>query len=561
MGARNENRERTWHLSLIVYAIVALSAATDTCGFLRFAPTLGVPAWAGTVCVIPVKLIEWQFLTFATRLWDAGVFGKFASPVPVVPWCFAVCLSALAAHATIYNALASADRAQAKKVETRANLAAAFEGVKAQLGSLSKLPPRPVKVVEQDLAWKSLLDSVRRATRDCTRLPTEGLHEACKEFIELRKELAVATEYERLSNRAEELRLQLAGLDIEAAQESMQRSFNMSIGRWVRIDGRDGIALIGMLLLTIISAFGPFGLDILRRSSKQRQPTTRIASRQGEAAAEPCASVLSPGQSVQAAAAQPAHRPAQASTQGQDGQPAPVHEPGPQAVPGGAKTSAPPAQPAHGPAQPAEGLGARPALGPAQMFAHGNIQQPAQPAHELGAQFVYGASQASAQGLPRQPAQSAQEPAAQSALGAGQPTQDPPKPHPPTSWACDPNQSQSHQSGRPPAHMPAQPGPGGYLVLASAHTPLASHPEELSAVRAFVSMLEHRPQARASGSALAHAYESLRLIYGWPALAPNTFGKLLKIAVQEVGGRKLKSNLQIYEGVRIPAALDIPIAA
>jgi hypothetical protein len=50
-------------------------------------------------------------------------------------------------------------------------------------------------------------------------------------------------------------------------------------------------------------------------------------------------------------------------------------------------------------------------------------------------------------------------------------------------------------------------------------------------------------------------------IHGWPALAPNTFGQLLKIAVQEAGGRKLKSNLQIYDGVRIPSAWDMKSAA
>jgi len=94
-AARDDINERTWHLALIVYAIVALSAATDTCGFLRC-----VPAWGGWVCVIPIKFIEWQFLTFAMRLWDAGLLGKFASPVPVAAWCLAVCLSALAAHST-----------------------------------------------------------------------------------------------------------------------------------------------------------------------------------------------------------------------------------------------------------------------------------------------------------------------------------------------------------------------------------------------------------------------------------------------------------------------------
>jgi hypothetical protein len=74
-------------------------------------------------------------------------------------------------------------------------------------------------------------------------------------------------------------------------------------------------------------------------------------------------------------------------------------------------------------------------------------------------------------------------------------------------------------------------------------------------------MLEHGQQARASGSALAHAYASPRALHGWPVLAPNIFGKLLKIAVQEQGGRKLKSNLQTYEGVCIPVAWEMQIAA
>jgi hypothetical protein len=95
MGARNETRERTWHLALIIYAIVALSAATDICGFQRFAPTLGLPAWVGWVYVSPIKFIEWQFLTFAMRLWDVGGLGRVASPIAAAAWCIAVCLSAL----------------------------------------------------------------------------------------------------------------------------------------------------------------------------------------------------------------------------------------------------------------------------------------------------------------------------------------------------------------------------------------------------------------------------------------------------------------------------------
>ena len=88
-----------------------------------------------------------------------------------------------------------------------------------------------------------------------------------------------------------------------------------------------------------------------------------------------------------------------------------------------------------------------------------------------------------------------------------------------------------------------------------------SNVEALAAVRSFVGMLERAPDGGASGSALAEAYASRRSANGWPTLAPNTFGRLLKIAVHEAGGRKLKSGGQIYEGVRIPAEWRMKAAA
>src|SRR5262249_12019649 len=123
--------------------------------------------------------------------------------------------------------------------------------------------------------------------------------------------------------------------------------------------------------------------------------------------------------------------------------------------------------------------------------------------------------------------------------------------------SCDPS-GLPHQSPRPPTQTGLR---GAGVRLASVRAAGEPRPEELSAVRAFVAMLKHGSQARASGSALARAYTKLRHLHGWPALAPNTFGKLLKIAVQEAAGRKLKSNLQIYEGVRIPVAWGMKTAA
>src|SRR5271154_1554337 len=73
----------------------------------------------------------------------------------------------------------------------------------------------------------------------------------------------------------------------------------------------------------------------------------------------------------------------------------------------------------------------------------------------------------------------------------------------------------------------------------------AAYEEELSAVRAFVAMLEKVPNARESGSALAGAYAGQRALHGWPAVPPNVLGMLFKVAVKEVGGRHRKSGVQV----------------
>ena len=46
-----------------------------------------------------------------------------------------------------------------------------------------------------------------------------------------------------------------------------------------------------------------------------------------------------------------------------------------------------------------------------------------------------------------------------------------------------------------------------------------------------------------------------RVVYGWPNLAPNTFGKEIKSIVEVRGGRKRKSSCQFYDGVSVPPAM------
>jgi hypothetical protein len=68
-------------------------------------------------------------------------------------------------------------------------------------------------------------------------------------------------------------------------------------------------------------------------------------------------------------------------------------------------------------------------------------------------------------------------------------------------------------------------------------------------------MLDMGRQARATGSDLYQAYVEQRIVHGWPALPPSVFGEHLKAAVEELGGRKLKSEgRQVYQGVCLPEA-------
>jgi hypothetical protein len=202
----------------------------------------------------------WKFLTFTTRLWRQGWLGKLQSPVYCIVWVIAVSLSALAAHSSIYTILAAADRGASKNVETRANLTIALDRVNGQLDAFTRPLPRPVTTVEEELRWATSL----RPSLDCARPPDEGSR-ICKRVAELRKELAAATGYERLVGEARVLREKLASLQIEVAKDPMPQAFEATIGQLIKMDGKNGIAFMGMLILGLVSAFGPFGLDTLGR--------------------------------------------------------------------------------------------------------------------------------------------------------------------------------------------------------------------------------------------------------------------------------------------------------
>jgi hypothetical protein len=79
--------------------------------------------------------------------------------------------------------------------------------------------------------------------------------------------------------------------------------------------------------------------------------------------------------------------------------------------------------------------------------------------------------------------------------------------------------------------------------------------ERRRAVDAFAASLRHGTNLRAAGSELFDLYAGMRAQRGWPPMARNVFGQLLKAAIEAIGGRKLKSSRQLYEGVAVPPVL------
>jgi hypothetical protein len=78
-------------------------------------------------------------------------------------------------------------------------------------------------------------------------------------------------------------------------------------------------------------------------------------------------------------------------------------------------------------------------------------------------------------------------------------------------------------------------------------------PEE--AIRAFVSMLKPRRDARTPASEVYRTYQQLRGVYGWPPVTQAKFGRVIMPALKSVGARRVKANVMIYVGICIPPTL------
>ena len=168
-------------------------------------------------------------------------------------------------------------------MEVRSNTKAELVSLEQQLAALSRpSPPRPAKAVREALAAERVPASIWQDSQECKSIQ-ESAHfaKACAQVVQLRRELAAAQEYERLSARATELRGRLADAPIVATSDPLPAAFSATLGRLLPLGGAEGVALLLTMVVELMSCFGLAGLSALHRGRDEREPGTPAAGSPG----------------------------------------------------------------------------------------------------------------------------------------------------------------------------------------------------------------------------------------------------------------------------------------
>ena len=191
-------------------------------------------------------------------------------------WFCLVAYSCLATHATVSTAISGIERTGTWKMEVRGNAKAELASVEQQLAALSRpAPPRPAKTVREALASERVPSGVWKDSQECGSIQ-ESVHfaKACAQVVQLRRELAAAQDYERLSARAGELRKGLAAAPIVATSDPLPAAFSATLGRVLPIGGTEGVALLLTMVVEIMSCFGLSGISLLYRARRDERART-----------------------------------------------------------------------------------------------------------------------------------------------------------------------------------------------------------------------------------------------------------------------------------------------
>ena len=121
----------------------------------------------------------------------------------VIAWLGLVTYGALATHATVSAAIAVIERSGSWKMEVRSETKADLAAVEKRLAILAQpIPPRPSKTLVEALAVEKVPPGVWRNSKECQSIRDSKYFQlACAKVLELRRELAVAQDYEQLDVR------------------------------------------------------------------------------------------------------------------------------------------------------------------------------------------------------------------------------------------------------------------------------------------------------------------------------------------------------------------------
>jgi hypothetical protein len=253
---------------------MVLSLFVTATGTARFAVAMGYDRWIGYVVGVAFELakevlpVVWLALLAQRAFAFAGALG--------LAWLLLVTFSCLATHATVGTAISSIERTGTWKMEVRSNSKAELSSIEQQLADLSRpTPPRPVKTVQGALAGTSVRAGIWKDSQECANIQESAYFmKACAQVVQLRKELAAARDYERLSLRATELRESVAETPIVATADPLPAAFSATLGRVLPITGTEGVALLLTIVVELISCSGLGGVAALYNASKQSKAGT-----------------------------------------------------------------------------------------------------------------------------------------------------------------------------------------------------------------------------------------------------------------------------------------------
>jgi hypothetical protein len=261
-----------WHFLaflIFVLALLGLSLVMASIGAGRLAVATGYDARAGYAIGAIFDLGKDILLVVVPHLWRRGSLGLGVGFV--IAWIWLVTLSGLATHSTVSTAISAIERSGTWKMEVRSNAKEELATLEQQLATLSRpSPPRPAKTVREVLAATRVPPAIWRNSNECNSI-RESVYftNACAHIVQLRRELAAAEDYERLSARATKLREVLAQAPIVPTSDPLPASFNATLGRWLPIGGTDGVPLLYTMVVEIVSCLGLAGLEKFRRGCKR----------------------------------------------------------------------------------------------------------------------------------------------------------------------------------------------------------------------------------------------------------------------------------------------------